>query len=290
MLPSRQSLEENLWETLTKYPSSKNDSEVIQLYLTTPPIPIRVDRISEMVIDHFQQQLKQNRSTLNQSLIYSGIGILLKSQDYHNAFELINRTIGSGYYQMYCRNQVLKHTIVSGLLLLFVFAVQATVLHLVPIIVWACLDTVLVGSTWYLFAKILSPPTAGRVSWRNYQRLSGSYVRKDELIAVNKIITHFEEHHEINIRNFHTSEVRSLNDNSNGVTDGIVLFEPSNENDIMGLLRKEVYARQMVINDIPDELMMLEYWLNHGENFEWVEPDQDPAELITFNINCLKVR
>src|SRR5699024_7089534 len=109
-------------------------------------------------------------------------------------------------------------------------------------------------------------------------------------LAINKILVHYEEHHEVNISNYHTSQVRTHQAqevHEAHVEDNLPQVLDDNP-PVLRLFRSEVYRRRMVINDVPQELMFVEFWLNHGEGFEWVEPDQDPSELIKFKISTEK--
>lgn len=141
----------------------------------------------------------------------------------------------------------------------------------------------------------------GRVSWRPYNNFIYINSHQNEILAINKIITHFEEHNEINIKNFHHSKVRQISNlnifhqndyiielpNTNGllpIDDKNVSNEDSEILKLQGFIRQEIRKRKMVLNDIQEELMFLEFWYTHGENFEWVEPDQDPAEIIRLKI------
>jgi hypothetical protein len=129
-----------------------------------------------------------------------------------------------------------------------------------------------------------------------------NYIHHEELVAFNKIITHFEEHNEVNIRNFHHSKVRKLSNLKMFDQNDYILELPNSstelatidsfheETDILQLqqfFKFQLNSRKMVLNDLLEELMFLEFWLTHGENFDWVEPDQDPAEILKLEITSL---
>lgn len=55
---------------------------------------------------------------------------------------------------------------------------------------------------------------------------------------------------------------------------------PENANEVSLELLNELKQRQMKVIEDQQETFMKEYWARGGEGFEWVEPDQDPAELL----------
>lgn len=99
---------------------------------------------------------------------------------------------------------------------------------------------------------------------------------------VNKVLTHFEEIHEVNIRNFHTSQVRAVSE-AHVASDYVVEDSEGVEDPLWALpfeFKHQLARRKMALNDLREELMFIEFWQNHGADFEWVEPDQDPAEIV----------
>ncbi|WEJ96709.1 hypothetical protein PSN45_004252 [Yamadazyma tenuis] len=126
-------------------------------------------------------------------------------------------------------------------------------------------------------------------------------LHNEELFLVNRIITYFEENNEINLKNYHTSQVREFsNPNISRFNDYFVELPTSTAVTAVGqhgqyidenivalqqMFRRELIGRKIAINDLPEELHFVEFWMTQGENFEWVEPDQDPAEIVRFRKN-----
>lgn len=55
---------------------------------------------------------------------------------------------------------------------------------------------------------------------------------------------------------------------------------PENQDECSFRVRKLLEQRAMVSIEYDQETLMKEYWARGGEGFEWVEPDQDPADIL----------
>lgn len=298
---SNTDLESKVQEMFNKYNDQtyiKNN--LVKYYLLAGPGPSNTHSLIETVRENFQRNLTLGK--VSKSVVQSTLNVLLAKKDYYNGFKLVDLTYSSEPYLRFCernnkrslRNILLSCTALTlGECLVFPF---------VPLFALAIFNFgVLLCLCWYMM-KINLVNNLGRISWRSYNNFIYNKRHQDEILSINKIITHFEEHNEINIKNFHHSKVRQisnlnivhLNDyiielpNSNGLLQ--VNDRRSSEQDseifkLQAFFRKEIRKRKMVLNDIQEELMFLEFWYTHGENFEWVEPDQDPAEIIRLKIN-----
>ena len=114
------------------------------------------------------------------------------------------------------------------------------------------------------------------------------HMHREELEMVNRIVTHFEEHNELNVRNFHVSEARQYTPLNIFFHNDMILEAPQSEIEqegvsevvkVLNMIRLEVQKRKMVMGPVDEEVDFLEFWQRHGDGFQWVEPDQDPAEI-----------
>jgi hypothetical protein len=55
---------------------------------------------------------------------------------------------------------------------------------------------------------------------------------------------------------------------------------PENQNECSLAMSKELAKRSIRVVEMDQETMMKEYWARSGSGFEWIEPDQDPADLL----------
>ncbi|CAK7916230.1 hypothetical protein CAAN1_26S00166 [[Candida] anglica] len=272
-------VEYKLVETLDKYPL--ND-EILTNYLLCDPIPQNSSKIIQWTKQVLQNSSRESADDVSNqtSIVWISLRTLLHSKDYHNAFNLIDETIGSDQYIDSHMEKLFIRIGKNGFALLLCSALMSIISH-----------SMMIGGLWlgigfglsYGFHRLHYPFTLNRVSWRPHCGLLYRLKREQELFLVDKIITHYEEHSEVNIRNFHHSEVREIPnlqmfEQNNG---HILEAPPDNDQSSLELMfREQISKRRLVLNDLQEELMFLDYWLAQGEDYDWVEPDQDPAEII----------
>ena len=275
------------------------DDNIVKSYLLIEPRTRNIHHLMQTVQENFQRNLKNER--VNKSMIQTALNVLLTEKDYYNCFKLIDLTYCSEEYLKFCKKvnyRLLASVILSSLT---VTMLESFLFPSFPLAYLVFLNLgVPLCILWYIMKTNLVTHL-GRVSWRPYNNFIHVNNHQNEILAINKIITHFEEHNEINIKNFHHSKVRQISNlnifhqndyiielpSTNGllpIDDKNISNEDSEILKLQRFIRQEIRKRKMVLNDIQEELMFLEFWYTHGENFEWVEPDQDPAEIIRLKI------
>lgn len=286
-------LEADLWGFIQKYWTQcvASDSVVKSYVLTDRNVDI--NRAFSLVKGNFDHHLERRR--IKKEPVMSLVNVLLRRNDYHNCFKLIDVTLNSpGVLQLH-KNEFFKNLRTTGVLLLLVAGAQFWWMPLLPMPLVFVVDALALFGTLYGFWR-MKLNLVGRISWRPHTSVFYRYLHQEVYLAVNKIITYFEEHSEVNVKNFHTSQVRNVtslgifhqNDYEMYLPQGTSLpaftFEPKNDSleHLTQYFRTELSKRKMVWNGLKEELLFLEFWVSHGENFEWVEPDQDPAEMANF--------
>ncbi|CUM46279.1 uncharacterized protein AC631_00091 [Debaryomyces fabryi] len=297
---SNSDMEAKILDVFKRYVTQTHMSdEVVKAYLLLEPRPSNIHHLILTVRENFQRNLKKER--VNKSVVQTALNVLLAKKDYYNCFKLIDLTYCSKEYLKFCKKR--NYRLLGTILLTSLAATMlgGSLLLSIPLYYLMFLNLgVPLGIIWYIM-KINLVKHLGRVSWRPYNNFIHIKNYQNEILAVNKVITHFEEHNEVNIKNFHHSKVRQISNlnifhgndyiielpNTNGllpIDDENTFYEDPEILKLQGFIRQEIRKRKMVLNDIQEELMFLEFWYTHGENFEWVEPDQDPAEIIRLKI------
>lgn len=292
---SKRELELELYDFLIDNKSALLESpDVIQQYLNFKPLPSDASQIITLVNMHFQNSII--KKSIKYDLLRLAIDTLLRHNDYAHCFKLIDSTINSPQYLDYMNSTISSNIRAYSLGFAGLNALQALILPLIPISGLLVVNLGLYGllTKWLLDLKF--PSHIGRLSWRVSNTGRDNICKTQELLLINRIITHFEENNEVNLRNFHHSQVKlfsNININTwndyqiEAPTSTEVSFIDNQYHDdgvvhLRKMLKTELNNRKIVINDLPEELYFMEFWLTQGENFEWVEPDQDPAEYITF--------
>lgn len=297
LTPPNSKLELALWKLLNEHSIFYENDQIFKKYLNVKPQPTNVDNVFHLTEKVFHNQL--NRGKVDISVVNNSLNVLLDQKDYYNGFKLIDLTVNSPKYLQYLKSNVRSffknyfyyNVCLSGLSSYF--------LPLFPFH-WLCLLNLFASSLIFL-ANLQLVTKIGKLSWRSYNSFSHNYLHQHELLAISKILTHYEEHNEVNLRNFHHSKVRFQSNLNVFNHDEYILELPTNSQQLIPLnqsnqhhdtnlhlqqyFRHQLYKRKLVLGELPEELMFFEYWLTNGDNFEWVEPDQDPAEILKLKIN-----
>lgn len=284
LIDSRRGLEDILFRFLMDNPLLASDQSVMSAYLLTEPRPQDVSQIYLLCVSAFTSNVGDELAASR--ILRCSLSRLLSLEDYQNAIKLVDSTFGAAPYLDHRQNTLkrimaafwswpITFTVVSAAALDGYMLMSATIINF----------TIAMATGW-AFSRANTLDSLSRVSWRPYVSLWDKWKHQNELVYLNRIVTHFEELHEINIRNFHNLKIRQHFSNMQLIErEDYILELPDTSKDVLDhvlvLLRNQVQKRKMVLNDPEEELMVLEYWLTHGEKFTWDEPDQDPAEIIS---------
>lgn len=296
---SNSRLELELWLFLQQnWKECVSNEDIVKAYIMGSNSS-NVNNQFELVLSHFRQKFEespQRNANFNSSVVLTFVRVLLGRNDYQNCFKLLDETYNSPSLLELKQKHLERQTsslVKSSLVLTTLggcisahFDVSLVQYLIVPGFCLSFLGTMLVS-----FGLGLSRINElSRISWRPYVSFRHRYLNREHSSTLNQIVTYFEEHNEINIKNYHLRQVnegafretvgdyelitpRSQNfNNSNDFTSNVIA-ENSN------LIRSELLKRKLRWNCLKEEQMFLEFWMSHGDNFEWVEPDQDPAEI-----------
>lgn len=133
-----------------------------------------------------------------------------------------------------------------------------------------------------LYVRAVSTRT--RVRWKSglslpiWTRLQRSY----ELELVNRVAVEYDELVDLTVDNFHHfANLDSLPSADSKVS---LSDHAAHLRELQDFQRSQLVKRKMRLVETDQELMFNEYWTRAGEGFQWVEPDQDPADPIVKQI------
>lgn len=286
-------LENDLWDFLREHwEQCVNDGQIVASFILGDS-NVDTARSFQLVKANF------GSSQLAKQLI-NPVAVLLRrlllNNDYHNCIGLLDATYNSKEYIQKQKRTIQRRLgdcifSIGGLAAFqHSFMSQMSLYYLLPI---DCLAVLLPA---YGLLKILCGQKEERISWRPYTSIIHQYLHRHEQSWMNRIITHFEELNELNVKNFHTSEVRPPPSLGVFQEDGFDMFLPStstlpsfNHNykdqhteTLTKYFRDQIQKRKLNWEILKEEKTLIDFWLSHGEHYRWVEPDQDPAEICTF--------
>lgn len=282
-----QQLDRELWQFLEQYWSLCISSEsVVRAYISSS-VALNSSESFLLVTENYRHQLT-SRERIDMGPIIMLQRSLLSSGDFHGCFKLLDDTVNhqTATQQTLRRLRRGVNLVLSGFIALI--ASHEYLIHAAPVspILESILPLLLAlySSAFSAAALWLGIFTSGylRVSWRPHLSLWHRYLHREEINAVNKFVTYFEEYNEVNVKNYHTSKVwPSQNLETFDQNDYELHLPPdaSEKSPLTLFFKQELNRRKMVWNPLKEETMFLDFWINHGENYEWIEPDQDPAEI-----------
>lgn len=287
---SSTTLEHELWAELRRYwPICVASDHVVQTYVLTANTA-DIGPAFTLVTENYKTS---GRTDLLPAVL-ALVALLLRRHDYPGCFKVLAVTVGAGEVARARRTQLVRAAAVVAAGAVISGAAGAALMPLCP--VWgAVVGAGAVVASAAAVAGMFAPRRVGRVSWRPHTSALHRWLHRHEIHAVNKIVTYFEECHEVNSRNFHTSQVHGgdmamfdRNDYEVQLPQQLEVVGAgagAGDERVQALaryVRGEIHRQRMVWNALDEERMFLDFWVSHGENFEWVEPDQDPAEIVRF--------
>lgn len=288
---SSSQLENELWDFIAEHwLLCIGDELIVKKYLAPH---VDMSRAFQMVTENFTHNLSQGKQT--KALILYLVNLLLQRGDYDGCFKIIDLTYGSAELLRYKKFGILRKLLSGAIISLAMGIFQFVCMPLLPTFPLLLLDFGVVFGTMHGLDKIKHGGSPGRVIWRPYTKFSHRILHADEIMLINRMVTYFEEHNEVNVKNYHHSLIRNISTLETLQQHDFELQLPNSTEltmDTMGgdekvegmakYFRTKLHKRQIIWKPMKEEQMFIDFWVSHGENYEWVEPDQDPSEMVLF--------
>lgn len=286
-------LESELWQFLQEnWQQSVADESIVKEYVLSSQ-SVDISLAFELVTKNYTHNLSKGK--IVHSPVLALVHVLLHRNDYHGCFKVIDVTFNSERLQALTKQRFQESFLMGTLASFLVGFLQYLITPQLPLLPILLLDFGAIFGTMYGFQRINNCELLGRVSWRPHTSLFHRFVHQNEILVINKIVTYFEEYNEVNVKNYHISRVRNVSSLGTFHQNDYEWQLPETASlnwDKMGsderveslarLFRSELTKRRMLWNPLKEEHLFIDFWVSHGENFEWVEPDQDPAEMVHF--------
>lgn len=277
----------HLLESIMEANSSVISMPVIRAYLSEEPFPETVQAISVLKPPSIGSSVKQRKLTSAtddyNSLIYIALRRALLRKEIKYAYELAALAKSSAITSSN------RHIILSNVTLSIMSTgavIALSQVFVIPFAVTAMLMMCMVLLQYTQLLKLLGTRTRVRL-----RRLSSAVSPTSSIWAqqvwfdmVNRITIAYDELIDLNVDNFHhlanelhkhrqeKLEGNQIHDNIPPITD-IDLQKEARE-----VQQKELVKAKLTLEETDQERMFNEYWTSAGLGFEWVEPDQDPAD------------
>lgn len=296
---SNSRLEQDLWHFLkSNWVEAVSDNSVVNAYILGSRAS-NIDLEFQIVVSHYFRCMNATLSrngSLTSSSVQAFARVLLKRNDYQNCFKLINETYGSPRLIEAKRSRFMRILITyfgGSLSISALCTLTFSLLDVSSMLPLFCtqLSVLLLSGGFSIIALGLAKlHELNRVSWRPYVSFFHRYLYQELGSTMDQIVTYFEEHNEVNLKNYHLRQesegaLQSSSDDyevlapNNHLREMVGNFQSNLISTNNNLLRSEVAKRKLLWNGLKEEQVFLEFWMSHGEIFEWVEPDQDPADM-----------
>lgn len=286
-------LEAELWRFLQQnWAQAVADASIVKEYVLTSDL-VDISHAFELVTLNYAHNV--DKGAVVHGPVLALVHVLLARNDYHGCFKVIDVTYNSDSLQQLAKERLYRRFTWGAMASLAFGAVQYLSMPLLPPLALLALDLGTVLGTLYALLGVVHPKSLGRISWRPHTSFLYRATHGDEILVINKVVSYFEENNEVNVKNFHISQVRNVSSLSNfhlndfevqlPETTAVAFNSLDRDERVESLaryFRTQLGQRKLVWNQLKEEQMLLEFWLTHGENFQWVEPDQDPAEMVHF--------
>lgn len=295
-------LERELWHFLQKHWRVSVASEnVVKAYVLDSKRST-IGHQFHIVTDHFHHRLRDNleaTGSMASSPVQVFLRVLMQRNDYHNCFKLIDKTYNDPILMAAKKSHLMRQSINAfiGSIGFATLGTFATALYDSSMAFTAFITGLGISTTTFSVLAIAfalaKTDCVDRIAWRLYVPYFHRYLNREHSGVLNQIVTHFEENNDVNSKNYHLRQ--DYDTVVSEVNDEYELISPYNEEPCSpgnkdlakkeaiiasGLLRSELSKRKFVWKPLKEDITILEFWKSKGKDYEWVEPDQDPAEIV----------
>lgn len=250
-----------------------------QIFLVNLPTPLNLE-----IINHYYT--KSPGSVISKETALIPLRNALMNADFENSIKLTDVTVGHPNY-IASKNQILRHgffrLVGSSLVVTFLskYGVQEIInmgilgpgwRHLASIN--SMLLTYLINSSFFVtvvrFGRQLISSGGDYLTWQKGTFYTHWFRHADEMLFASKIV---EADRQLNGGESNPAIINELCRTNNDMYASQHTLQP-------GYTRQGEKVRLLEAKDDLEDLKLQAYWMSGGDGFEWVEPDQDPADLI----------